>query len=169
MFLDFNYYVCSDCQELWFNTKHATPCSPLFSSTFPPFFLQSFPSVSLLLPLPLPSPLSLPTDKAVQQHLDLLREQYVKLQQRHAELEQRYTQAIATSGNVGPDHFVSRLLKVVADLFDKPLYRWGNFLGGLYILGMSLWATPSQCGHTYTQSKLYFFTASSFCYSLDYI
>ena len=66
-----------------------------------------------------------PPDEAakLQQHLDLLREQYVKLQQRHAELEQRYTRAIATSGDVGPDHFVSRLLKVVADLFDKPLYR----------------------------------------------
>ncbi|CAI8027099.1 Rabankyrin-5 [Geodia barretti] len=58
----------------------------------------------------------------LQQHLDLLRDQYVKLQQKHAELEQKYTRAIAASGNAGSDHFVSRLLKVVSDLFDKPLY-----------------------------------------------
>ena len=60
----------------------------------------------------------------LQQHLDLLREQYVKLQQKQAELEQRYTTAVVTSGNVGTDHFVSRLLKLVSDLFDKPLYRY---------------------------------------------
>ena len=59
----------------------------------------------------------------LQQHLDLLREQYVKLQQKHAELEQKYTRAIAMSGNAGTDHFVSRLLKLVSDLFDKPVYR----------------------------------------------
>ena len=60
----------------------------------------------------------------LQQHLDLLREQYVKLQQKHAELEQKYTRAIAVSGNVGTDHFVSQLLKLVSDLFDKPTYRF---------------------------------------------
>lgn len=58
----------------------------------------------------------------LQQHLDLLRDQYVKLQQKHAELEQKYTRAIAVTGNAGTDHFVSRLLKLVSDLFDKPLY-----------------------------------------------
>jgi len=86
-----------------------------FAHVPPPLRLTSFSSSLFLLP---------PDEAAkLQQHLDLLREQYVKLQQRHAELEQRYTRAIATSGDVGPDHFVSRLLKVVADLFDKPLYR----------------------------------------------
>ncbi len=60
----------------------------------------------------------------LQQHLDLLRAQYVKLQQRHAELEQKYSRVLATSGSVGPDHFVSRLLKVVSDLYDKSLYRY---------------------------------------------
>ena len=47
----------------------------------------------------------------------------MKLQQKHAELEQKYTRAIAVSGNAGTEHFVSHLLKLVADLFDKPLYR----------------------------------------------
>ena len=60
----------------------------------------------------------------LQQHLDLLRDQYVKLQQKQAELEQKYTRAIAASGNAGSDHFVSHLLKLVSDLFDKPLYRY---------------------------------------------
>ncbi len=62
----------------------------------------------------------------LQQHLDLLRQQYVKLQQRHAELEQKYTRAVATSGSVGEDHFISRLLRLVSDLYDKPLYRYGD-------------------------------------------
>ena len=86
---------------------------------------------------PLPSPFFFPSPHAgpapasrrtgdsskLQQHLDLLREQYVKLQQKHYDLEQKYSHAISTSGSVGPDHFVSRLLTLVADLYDKSLYR----------------------------------------------
>ena len=53
----------------------------------------------------------------------------MKLQQKHAELEQKYTRAIAASGNAGSDHFVSRLLKLVSDLFDKPLYRYADSTG----------------------------------------
>ena len=69
--------------------------------------------------------MSLPSDEVgkLQQHLELLREQYVRLQHRHAELEQKYTRAVSATGNVGPDHFVSRLLSLVSDLYDKPLYR----------------------------------------------
>ena len=59
----------------------------------------------------------------LQQHLELLREQYVRLQQRNSELEQKYTQAVSTSGDLGPDHFVTKLMALTADLFDKPLYR----------------------------------------------
>ena len=51
----------------------------------------------------------------------------MKLQQRHSELEQKYTRAIATSGNASADHFVSRLLRMVADLYDKSLYRFDLF------------------------------------------
>ena len=51
----------------------------------------------------------------------------MKLQQRHSELEQKYTRAIATSGNASADHFVSRLLRMVADLYDKSLYRFDWF------------------------------------------
>lgn len=71
-------------------------------------------------------PLSSDEVAKLQQHLDLLRDQYVKLQQKHAELEQKYTRAIAVTGNAGTDHFVSRLLKLVSDLFDKPLYRYAD-------------------------------------------
>ena len=64
----------------------------------------------------------------LQQHLKLLREQYVRLQQRNSELEQKYTQAVSTSAELGPDHFVTRLMALTADLFDKPLYRLVRFL-----------------------------------------
>ena len=81
--------------------------------------------VSLLVCVLGPSPSSRKAGDSnkLQQHLELLREQYVKLQQRHSELEQKYSRALSTSGSVGPDHFVSRLLTLVADLYDKSLYR----------------------------------------------
>ena len=70
------------------------------------------------------------TDDAtkLQQHLDLLREEYVKLQQKYSNLEQKHTRAIATSGNVGPDHFISKLIKLVSDLYDKSLYRYDELI-----------------------------------------
>ena len=63
----------------------------------------------------------------LQRHLDLLRQEYVKLQTRLAELEQKYNVAVASNrSNVGGSeegNFVSKLLATVADLFDKELYR----------------------------------------------
>lgn len=59
----------------------------------------------------------------LQNHLSLLREEYVKLQNRLAEVEKKYQIAVAASGQGGDDNFVSRLLKTVSDLFDKELYR----------------------------------------------
>ncbi|XP_033101064.1 rabankyrin-5-like isoform X2 [Anneissia japonica] len=58
----------------------------------------------------------------LKKHLDLLRQEYVKLQQRLAEVEKKYN--IVTAGAAGPDddNFISRLLRTVADLFDKDLY-----------------------------------------------
>ena len=84
--------------------------------------------------------LALPGETAkLQQHLNLLREQYVKLQQRHSDLEQKYTRAIATSGNASADHFVSRLVRMVADLYDKSLYRFVElFIGACLRLVNSL-------------------------------
>ncbi|XP_021369516.1 rabankyrin-5-like isoform X1 [Mizuhopecten yessoensis] len=58
----------------------------------------------------------------LQNHLSLLREEYVKLQNRLAEVEKKYQIASASAGQVGNDNFVARLLKTVADLFDKELY-----------------------------------------------
>ncbi|CAH1801017.1 unnamed protein product [Owenia fusiformis] len=58
----------------------------------------------------------------LQSHLALLREEYVKLQNRYADLEKRHQVALAASGTVESENFVSRLLQTVADLFDKDLY-----------------------------------------------
>ena len=60
-------------------------------------------------------------------HLELLREEYVKLQNRHAELEKKYQIALATAGSAGEDSgFISKLLSVVADLFNREKYRCGQ-------------------------------------------
>ncbi|XP_046578318.1 rabankyrin-5-like [Haliotis rubra] len=58
----------------------------------------------------------------LQNHLSLLREEYVKLQNKYADLERKYQVAVAGSGAGAQDTFVSRLLKLVADLFDKDQY-----------------------------------------------
>jgi hypothetical protein len=59
----------------------------------------------------------------LERHLSLLREEYVKLQNKMIDMEQKYSVAIASSGKINENTFVSRLLKTVADLFDKDLYR----------------------------------------------
>lgn len=61
----------------------------------------------------------------LQNHLALLREEYVKLQNRLADVERKYQVILAASGNSGDaqDGFVSRLLRFIADLFDKEQYR----------------------------------------------
>lgn len=71
-------------------------------------------------------------DSKLQQHLELLRDQYVKLQQKHSEMEQKYSRALSTSGSFSPDHFVSRLLSLVADLYDKSLYRFKHTFVGFF-------------------------------------
>ncbi|KAH9525635.1 Ankyrin repeat and FYVE domain-containing protein 1, partial [Bulinus truncatus] len=60
----------------------------------------------------------------LQNHLSLLREEYVKLQNRLADVERRYQVAVAAGGGNGEaqDGFVCRLLKLIADLFDKEQY-----------------------------------------------
>jgi len=53
-----------------------------------------------------------------------LREEYVKLQRRLVEAEKSYQVATAASGAVSDSSgFVTRLLKTVADLYAKDLYR----------------------------------------------
>lgn len=59
----------------------------------------------------------------LQNHLSLLREEYVKLQNKLADVEKKYQVASASAGQFGEDNFVSRLLKIVAELFNKELYR----------------------------------------------
>ena len=68
-------------------------------------------------------------------HLSLLREEYVKLQGKHNELERKYAIAVAAGeaaggGGVGgeggsgidADTFVAKLLNTVANLFDREDY-----------------------------------------------
>ncbi|CAL4090807.1 unnamed protein product, partial [Meganyctiphanes norvegica] len=58
-----------------------------------------------------------------QQHLSLLREQYVRLQERYTALEQQNTILNASSdNNQGEDSFVTRLLRFVAGLYDQEKY-----------------------------------------------
>ncbi|CAF3345195.1 unnamed protein product [Rotaria socialis] len=57
----------------------------------------------------------------LQQHLVLLREEYVKLQQRYKTLEKNYNILNATT-KLDQESFVCRLLKTVADLFNRELY-----------------------------------------------
>ena len=47
----------------------------------------------------------------LQRHLDLLRQEYVKLQQKLADSEQKYAELAAASGHLRQDHFVSRLMR----------------------------------------------------------
>jgi len=58
----------------------------------------------------------------LQQHLVLLREEYVKLQQRFKILEKNYNILNVTT-KLDQDSFICRLLKTVADLFNRELYR----------------------------------------------
>jgi len=61
----------------------------------------------------------------LQTHLSLLREEYVKLQRRLVEAEKSYQVAAAGSGDSSNlSGFVARLLKTVADLYAKELYRY---------------------------------------------
>ncbi|KAI1307992.1 Rabankyrin-5 [Halotydeus destructor] len=59
----------------------------------------------------------------LKKHMSLLREEYVKLQTKYADLERRYNLIAATRGSESEDNtYVSKLLRTVAGLFDKDLY-----------------------------------------------
>lgn len=66
----------------------------------------------------------------LQKHLALLREEYVKLQNKYTEIERKYNviSSIASHNNKNShqdpsDNYISRLLKTISELFDKNLYR----------------------------------------------
>lgn len=61
-------------------------------------------------------------EEKLKNHLHLLRQEYVKLQQKLVDLKEKYDVAVAAQGEQGEDNFVARLLAFVADLFDKDLY-----------------------------------------------
>lgn len=58
----------------------------------------------------------------LKKHLSLLRDEYVKLQAKHGELERKYNVIVAAKGGDVEDCFVSKLLKTVGNLFDKEEY-----------------------------------------------
>jgi ankyrin repeat protein len=59
----------------------------------------------------------------LEKHMGLLREQYVKLQAKHAEVEHKYSLLLAASGgDVQENSFIFRLLRIVSSLFDEPQY-----------------------------------------------
>ncbi|CAH0394295.1 unnamed protein product [Bemisia tabaci] len=58
----------------------------------------------------------------LQQHLNLLKEEYVKLQSYNAELERKYAVSSASVENGNKNSFVARLLKTVSGLYDTSLY-----------------------------------------------
>ncbi|KAJ9588903.1 hypothetical protein L9F63_017781 [Diploptera punctata] len=60
----------------------------------------------------------------LQQHLSLLKEEYVKLQTHCNELERKYALASAAAGEVNENSFVSKLLQTVAGLFDPTTLQY---------------------------------------------
>ena len=85
----------------------------------------SVPSTDISLLLPINLLMDIGQVAKLERHLSLLRQEYVKLQNKLVDLEQKYSVAVAASGQTGEHEntFVSRLLKTVAELFDKDLYR----------------------------------------------
>lgn len=65
----------------------------------------------------------------LQKHLALLRQEYVKMQQKLADTERRYAVLAAQASGQGSstpsaaDTFISRLLDIVADLYQQEQYR----------------------------------------------
>lgn len=71
----------------------------------------------------------------LERHLSLLRQEYVKLQNRLIDVEKKYSLAVAASGHTTGEHentFVNRLLRTVAELYDKDLYRWVKLFFCIY-------------------------------------
>ena len=65
----------------------------------------------------------------LQKHLALLRQEYVKMQQKLADTERRCAVLAAQGSSQGspspsaPETFISRLLDIVADLYQQEHYR----------------------------------------------
>lgn len=65
------------------------------------------------------------TSEKLESHLRLLKEEYIKLQKNYAELERKYSRAVASSGDkdLGEfSSFVSRLAMTVATLYGRKTY-----------------------------------------------
>lgn len=85
-------------------------------------------NISNIIPFLTPEPSEV---AKLQKHLSLLRQEYVKLQSKMVEMEQKLSLASAASGNLEQDSFIAQLLRLVADLHDKDSFR---FYGAINIL-----------------------------------
>lgn len=67
-----------------------------------------------------------PANLKLENHLKLLKEEYKKLQTSYAELERKYSKAVASNGEAGElgefSSFVSRLVMTVATLYGRTAY-----------------------------------------------
>ena len=72
----------------------------------------------------------------MQKHLSLLRQEYVKLQSKMVEMEQKLSLASAASGELDKDSFIAQLLRLIADLYDKDSFRY--CLSGIYLLSFKI-------------------------------
>ena len=117
------------------------PHYPLFSPSppplAPPLLCHPHPCSPLSPPLP-PHPLLLYTWALTEEvaklkkHLALLRQEYVKMQQKLADTERRYAMLAAQATSQGAtspnapasgDTFISRLLEIVCELYQQEQYR----------------------------------------------
>lgn len=75
----------------------------------------------------------------LQKHLALLRQEYVKMQQKLADTERRCAMLAAQTSSQGSpspaaaNTFISRLLDIVADLYQQEQYRWGSWMGWIVV------------------------------------
>lgn len=60
----------------------------------------------------------------IQKHLNLLKKEYVKLQNKTLDLEQKLSLTSAASGLVNEDTFVAQLFRTANDLFEKEILRY---------------------------------------------
>lgn len=58
----------------------------------------------------------------LQKHLNLLRQEYVKLQNKTLDLEQKLAALSASSGNISEDTYASQLLRISHELHDKETF-----------------------------------------------
>ncbi|CAJ0924436.1 unnamed protein product, partial [Ranitomeya imitator] len=95
----------------------------------------------------------------LQKHLALLRQEYVKLQKKLAETEKKCTLLAAqTNKEASDDSFISRLLAIVAQLYQQEQYRYAGHADVCGRLRMGRFDGAATCAE---RNKLYFGTVAA--------